>query len=146
MGRGGGRRRQPRATLAAFVSALEGQRLVVELRYDTIVRGTLVSADDHLNLQLEEASVQPLQGPRREAAYLYVKGRHVRFIHLPGNLDPAAAIEQHRKRVAAAVRAHAAQQAQLAQQPEGRLHKGAQLEFERSGSAGGGPAEAMDTE
>ena len=132
----GGRRRPPRLTLAVFVQALEGSRVVVELRRDAIVRGTLLSADDNLNLQLSEASVQPLQGPKREGlAYLHVRGRHVRFIHLPASLDPAAAIEQHRKRVAAAKRAHAAQQAQAAQRPAGRLQKGAQLEF---GGGGGG--------
>jgi small nuclear ribonucleoprotein (snRNP)-like protein len=137
---GGGRRRQ-RATLASFVAALEGSRVVVELRYDTIVRGQLLASDDQLNLQLSDASITPLQGQRRECTFLYLRGRHVRFIHLPANLDPAAAIEQHRKRVAQAVRQHAQQQAQAQQQPEGRLHKGAQLEFDRQqpgGSSGGG--------
>lgn len=157
MSNGRNGRRGPRNGLATFVQALEGGRLVVELRYDTIVRGTLLAADDQLNLQLGDASVQPLQGERREAVFLYVRGRHVRFIHLPGNLDPAAAIEQHRKRVATAVRAHAAQQAQAAQQPAGRLQKGAQLEFGATGSGsgesggGGGSAAApgrsnMDTD
>ena len=108
---GGGRRRQ-RATLASFVAALEGSRVVVELRYDTIVRGQLLASDDQLNLQLSDASITPLQGQRRECTFLYLRGRHVRFIHLPANLDPAAAIEQHRKRVAQAVRQHAQQQAQ----------------------------------
>lgn len=35
--------------------------MVVELRYDTIVRGELLGADDQLNLQLGEATYQPLQ-------------------------------------------------------------------------------------
>ncbi|EFN54928.1 hypothetical protein CHLNCDRAFT_14874, partial [Chlorella variabilis] len=81
-------------SLACFVQALEGQRVVVELRYDSIIRGQLLAADDQLNLQLGEASYQALQGERRSCEFLYVKGRHIRFIHLPGNLDPAAAIEQ----------------------------------------------------
>ncbi|KAI3438295.1 hypothetical protein D9Q98_000729 [Chlorella vulgaris] len=132
-----GGRRRARHSLACFVQALEGQRVVVELRYDTIVRGTLLGADDQLNLQLSEASYQPLQGGQSQADYIYIKGRHVRFIHLPGKLDPAATVEQHRKRVAAAVRQHAQQQAQAAQQPAGRLHKGAQLQF-GDATAGGG--------
>ena len=127
-----GRRRPGRASLATFVQALEGQRVVVELRHDAIVRGTLLTVDDALNLQLGEASVQPLQGPRRAMEFIYLRGRSVRFIHLPGNLDPAGAIEAHRKRVAAAVRAHAQQQAQGVQ----RMEKGAQLDF--GGGGGGG--------
>ena len=129
--------------------------MVVELRYDTIVGGQLLASDDQLNLQLSDASITPLQGQRRECTFLYLRGRHVRFIHLPANLDPAAAIEQHRKRVAQAVRQHAQQQAQAQQQPEGRLHKGAQLEFDRqqpgstsgggAGGSGSGAAADMDT-
>ena len=140
----GGRRRPQRHTLAVFVQALEGSRVVVELRHDAIARGTLLSADDQLNLQLADASLQPLQGPRREGLeYLHVRGRQVRFIHLPASLDPAAAVEQHRKRVAAAVRAHAAQQAQAAQQPAGRLQKGQQLEFGTPAGGGGGSGAAQ---
>lgn len=105
-----GRRRQPN-TLAVFIRALEGSKVVVELRRDTVVRGTLLSADDGLNMQLTDATVRPLGGPAREASLLHVRGHSVRYIHLPGNLEPAAAVEAHRKRVAQAMRAHAAQQA-----------------------------------
>eukprot|EP00887_Chlorella_sp_A99_P002185 scaffold21.g2185.t1 len=113
--------------LAVFIQALEGQRLVVELRRDTIVRGTLLAADDQLNLQLGAATVQPLQGPARQAEFLYVRGRSVRYVHLPPNLDPGSAIAAHRRRVADAVRRHAATQ-QTAQQAEGRRAKGAAAE------------------
>ncbi|KAL4452464.1 hypothetical protein ABPG75_008126 [Micractinium tetrahymenae] len=125
----GARRRARRTTLACFVQALEGRRVVVELRYDTIVRGELLGADDQLNLQLGGATYQPLQGEKREMPYVYIKGRHVRFIHLPGSLDPAAAVEAHRKRVAAAVKEHERAQAQAAQRPGSRLAKGTQLEL-----------------
>ena len=36
-------------------------RLVVELRHDTIVRGTLTEADDEMNLIMENATYEPLQ-------------------------------------------------------------------------------------
>ena len=138
-----GKRRPRRHTLACFVQALQGQRVVVELRQDAIIRGQLSAADDQLNLQLVDASYQPLEGERRQAEYVYVRGRHVRFIHLPGNLDPAAVIELHHKRVATAVRQHTQQQAQAAQQPAGRLEKGVQLQFGRPGD-GTSRAEADD--
>lgn len=70
-----------------------------------------------------------MQGAKREMAYVYIKGRHVRFIHLPGNLEPAAAVEAHRRRVAAAVKEHERSQAQAAQRPGARLAKGTQLEL-----------------
>ncbi len=37
---------------------------------------------------------------------LYLRARTVRYIHLPGNLDPAAAIEAHRRAAAEALAAH----------------------------------------
>jgi small nuclear ribonucleoprotein (snRNP)-like protein len=132
-------RRRPPATLAVFVQSLEGSRVVVELRRDTVVRGTLVAADEGLNLQLADATVRPLGGAPRAASVLHVRGRSVRYIHLPANLDPAAAVEAHRRKVAQALRAHAAEQG-AAQ----RLPKGGQLEV---GAQGGtqGAAGAMDT-
>lgn len=36
---------------------------------------------------------------------LHVRGAAVRFVHVPGRLDPNAAILQHRKRVAEAAKA-----------------------------------------
>lgn len=117
-------RRHGRASsLAVFIQALQGSRVVVELRHDTIVRGTLTSADDYLNLMMADVTYTPLQGAKQAMAVLYIKARQVRFIHLPANLDPAAAVEQHRRRTLQAVREHARQQAEV------RLQKGTQLEL-----------------
>ena len=38
--------------------------------------------------------------------FLYLRARTVRYIHMPGNLDPAAAIEAHRRAAAEALAAH----------------------------------------
>lgn len=129
------RRRRP-GSLACVVQALEGSRVVVELRCDTVVRGMLASADDKLNLQMEGVTYQPLQGEARRMEVLHVRARHVRFVHLPGNLDPAAAVEQHRRRVALAAREHAAQKGVV------KLRKGEQLELgeQHPGTTLGPPA------
>lgn len=122
-----GGRRNSRSTLTVFIQALEGSRIVVELRRDTIVRGMLVSADTELNLILRDASVKALDGSQRAMDELHVRGRTVRFIHLPGNLDPATAVAAHRRRVAQALREQSTRQ-----QPS--LPKGQQLEVQ------GGPS------
>ena len=36
-------------------------RVVLELRHDTIVRGTLAEADDDMNIIMEAATYEPLQ-------------------------------------------------------------------------------------
>lgn len=103
-------RRQGNTTLSVFIQALEGTRLVIELRSDTIVRGTLDSVDEALNLQMSDATVKTLDGATRTASNLYLRGSSVRFIHLPGNLDPAKAMDARRNRVAQARRELAARQ------------------------------------
>jgi small nuclear ribonucleoprotein (snRNP)-like protein len=98
------------ASLAVVLQALEGSRVIVELRRDTIVRGTLVSAEEGLGLHLTDASVKTVDGAVRQVASLHVRGSAVRFVHLPGNVDPAAAVEAARRKAAAARAAHAAAQ------------------------------------
>lgn len=70
--------RKPERTLVCFLQALEGMRLVVELRQDTIVRGVLESADEEMNLVITSATYTPLQGEKQELDWLYVKGHHIR--------------------------------------------------------------------
>lgn len=132
-----GRRRGRGAegSLACFIQALVGSRVVVELRGDTILRGTLASADEYMNLQLEGVTYTPLQGAPRALPALYVRARQVRFVHLPANLDPLAAVEAARRRAAEARRQHAAEQAAAG---AARLQKGAQLELGGGGGGGGG--------
>ncbi len=48
-------------SLATFVQALTGLKVVVELNNDAIARGILESSDLGMNLTLTEASLQPLQ-------------------------------------------------------------------------------------
>ncbi|KAL6781647.1 SMP10 [Auxenochlorella protothecoides x Auxenochlorella symbiontica] len=104
----GPRRRPP--TLACYLEALVGMRLVIELHCDTIVRGVLTAVGDGLDLQLESASIAPLQGPTRAAEYLYLRGSRVRYVHTPPNLHPREAITAAAKRRTSALAAHAAQQ------------------------------------
>ena len=40
-----------------------------------------------------------LQGVRTQLPSVFIRGRLVRFIHLPAELDPEQAIEQHRRRL-----------------------------------------------
>ena len=46
------------------------------------------------------------QGEKQTMDFLYLRGRTVRYIHLPGTLNPAAAIEAHRRAAAEALATH----------------------------------------
>jgi small nuclear ribonucleoprotein (snRNP)-like protein len=53
--------RKKNETLACFVQALQGMQVIVELRYDTALRGVLESVDDAMNLVMTDVKCQPLQ-------------------------------------------------------------------------------------
>lgn len=102
-GRGPGRKpKLPRSerSLACVIQALEGMRLVVELRQDTIIRGVLESADEEMNLVMKTVILTPLEGEKKELEWLYVKGHHIRFVHIPSKVDPTTIVENHKKRIA----------------------------------------------
>lgn len=102
-------RRRP-ATLAVYLEALVGQRVVVELQNDTIIRGRLASVGEGLDLQLEQATVQPLQGEQRAAEFLCLRGSHIRFVHTPPGQTPDQAVAAAAKKRSEALAAHAAAQ------------------------------------
>lgn len=102
-------KRRP-VTLAVYLEALVGSRIVVELHSDTIVRGRLLAVSDGMSLQMEETTLTPLQGKARQAPYLYLRGSSIRFVHTPPNVTPAQAIANAAKKRAEALASHAAAQ------------------------------------
>ncbi|KAG2448699.1 hypothetical protein HYH02_006055 [Chlamydomonas schloesseri] len=86
-------------TLVCLIKGLIDRRVVVELRNDTLVKGQLDDVDDFLNMTLSDVTFQTLEGIKFEYAHMYLKGRNIRFVHLPKSLDPARAIDTYRSRV-----------------------------------------------
>jgi hypothetical protein len=50
---------------------------------------------------------------------MFVKGRHIRYIHVPKSVRPSTAIEDRHLQVAAQKRVHALQQGPLMRRPKG---------------------------
>ena len=108
-----GRDRTPRS-LACFVQALEGLQVLVELRYDVLIRGLLDQVDEHINLTLSEVTIEKMSdGSKQHMPFMHVRGRVVRYIHVPSDVRPHTAIEDHRKRVTDARHMHAREALQL---------------------------------
>lgn len=115
-----GRLRVPRS-LACFVQALEGQEVLVETRYDLLIRGTLDQVDEHMNLTLSEVTAEKMaDGSKQEMIFMYVRGRVIRYVHVPSDVKSHTAIEDHRKRIGETRQIHARQAAQSSRQ----LYKG----------------------
>ncbi len=107
-----GKDRTPRS-LVCFVQALEGLHVLVELRYDTLIRGLLDQVDEHMNLTISDVTVEKMSdGTKQEMPFMHVRGRVVRYVHVPSGVRPHTAIEDHRKRVADARQLHAREAAQ----------------------------------
>ncbi|GBF95295.1 hypothetical protein Rsub_08326 [Raphidocelis subcapitata] len=93
------RRARPAArgetTLLPLLHAVAGRRLIFELRNDAVITGRLLWVDEQMNCCVENASWQPVQGAATLHPTLLIKGRTLRFVHLPRQLDPAAAVDAH---------------------------------------------------
>ena len=108
-----GRDRTPRS-LACFVQALEGLHVLIELRYDVLIRGLLDQVDEHMNLSLCDVVVEKMSdGSKQQMPFMHVRGRVIRYIHVPSDVRPHTAIEDHRKRVNDVRQIHAREAAQI---------------------------------
>jgi hypothetical protein len=59
------------------------------------------------------------QGEATDLEFMFVKGHHIRYIHVPKSVRPSTAIEDRHLQVAAQKRVHALQQGPLMRRPKG---------------------------
>jgi small nuclear ribonucleoprotein (snRNP)-like protein len=100
-----------RKTLPSLLRHFEGTELTVELKTGRLYRGTLSSADQAMNLTLEDASLlqrlivnQQHKGAFRRGSssaavpstlsLVHIRGSTIRFIHFPDQLDLTLTIKQ----------------------------------------------------
>jgi small nuclear ribonucleoprotein (snRNP)-like protein len=95
------------STLGSLLTYMEGIELIVELKTGRRFRGTLSSADDYMNLTLDDAEEQGGGKPGKKKAdcsstggastteltsdniltALNIRGSNIRYIHFPDNAD-----------------------------------------------------------
>ena len=108
-----GRDRTPRS-LACFVQALEGLHVLIEPRYDVLIRGLLDQVDEHMNVSLSEVVIERMSdGSKQEMPFMHIRGRVIRYIHVPSDVRPHTAVEDHRKRINDARQIHAREAARM---------------------------------
>lgn len=126
-------------SLVALLHALQGRKLIFELRNDVKISGKLSHCDEYMNMLIDDAVWQPLQGPAKPYPFVFVKGRNLRMVHLPGNMDPAMLLDKHieqmkKQRVAAAL--------DVINKRHERMAKGSSSATAAADEAGEGAAEA----
>ena len=69
----------------SFFKTLVGQRVVVELKSDLSIEGTLSSVDQYLNIKLQDIKVLNEQTHPHLASVknCFIRGSVVRYVHLP---------------------------------------------------------------
>ena len=69
----------------SFFKTLGGQRVVVELKSDLSIEGTLSSVDQYLNIKLKDIRVLNEQEHPHLASVqnCFIRGSVVRYVHLP---------------------------------------------------------------
>lgn len=82
-------KRQRHKSLASLLRFFEGMELAVELKTGRIYRGVLSSADDFMNIMLDDAVVSNESTP---LAHVHIRGRSIRYIQFPGDADLPAFI------------------------------------------------------
>ncbi|KUJ11130.1 small nuclear ribonucleoprotein LSM2 [Mollisia scopiformis] len=87
----------------SFFKTLVDQEVTVELKNDILLRGTLKSVDQYLNIKLDQISVvDELKYPHLSSVKnVFIRGSVVRYVHLPGNAVDTALLEDATRREAA---------------------------------------------
>ena len=71
-------------SLASLLRFFEGMELAVELKTGRTYRGVLSSADEYMNLTLDDATVDSNQSI---ALHVHIRGPSIRYIHFTDDAD-----------------------------------------------------------
>mmetsp|Transcript_4102 Transcript_4102/g.11979 ORF Transcript_4102/g.11979 Transcript_4102/m.11979 type:complete len:159 (-) Transcript_4102:531-1007(-) len=97
---GNRKRKAPRIekSLAYLLPTLYGKVLTVEMKDDTEVTGTLGDATMDMGMTLLGARLVSASGAARTLDIVFLRGGLVRYVHLPEDVHPVAAVAQHLRR------------------------------------------------
>lgn len=94
MGLFGRSRHRELNSLTCLVVALEGWRTTVELHNDAFVSGLVVNVDAKMNIDMEDARYTDGNGKMVRLENFHVRGRKVRYVHIPDQINIMEAIQQ----------------------------------------------------
>lgn len=89
------RRPKVQKSLALLVVSLVGIRVVVELKNDIEITGVLEESDDNMNMTIQNAVQVFPNGNVRELEIVFVNGSHVRYVHIPPEINAAKHLNEY---------------------------------------------------
>ena len=95
-------KRSRHKSLASLLRFFEGIECSIELKSGKIYKGYLSSADEAMNIELDDVSVSNSKEPSR-LAHVHIRGSNIRYIHFPDDADLHGSIKSgiDRERAAA---------------------------------------------
>ncbi|KAK9448039.1 uncharacterized protein V1518DRAFT_419512 [Limtongia smithiae] len=88
----------------SFFKTLIDEQVIVELKNDMSIRGTLKSVDQFLNIKLDDISVlDEIKYPHLSAVKnVFIRGSVVRYVHLPAAVVDSTLLEDATRKEASA--------------------------------------------
>ena len=84
-------------TLSVIPAAMIGKRIVIEMKNDSEVVGTIDETDKFMNITLLDAEQKWPEGKVMELEWVYIKGITIRYIHLGNNVNLISECKQYVK-------------------------------------------------
>lgn len=80
-------------TMVCLLKAIEGKRVRVEIRNGVKIEGLLVVAEPSMSLELTDVTLTPIKGAPVKYSRFYVKGRQIRYVVIPDEVDIVKAMD-----------------------------------------------------
>mmetsp|Transcript_17896 Transcript_17896/g.22582 ORF Transcript_17896/g.22582 Transcript_17896/m.22582 type:complete len:121 (+) Transcript_17896:104-466(+) len=86
-------------SLAFFLESMSGYRVVIELKNDSEVTGSIENCDNDMNLTLQNVRCVNTQGKVQKHSLMFVQGSMIRYVHIPDHVNVAHQVRRHVKRL-----------------------------------------------
>ena len=80
-------------TMVGLLKAIEGKRIKVEIRNGVKIEGVLMCAEPSMSLDMVDVMFTPIKGPPVMYSKFYVKGRQIRYVVIPDEVDMIKAMD-----------------------------------------------------
>ncbi|RUS88968.1 hypothetical protein EGW08_003304 [Elysia chlorotica] len=80
-------------TMVCLLKAIEGKKVTVEIRNGVKINGVLVNAEPTMNLDMVDVTLTPIKGMPLNYSKFYVKGRQIRYVVIPDEVDILKAMD-----------------------------------------------------
>ena len=79
--------------MVCLLKAIEGKKVRVEIRSGFKIEGVLVAAEPSMSLEMVDVTLTPIKGSPFKYSKFYVKGRHIRYVVIPDEVDILKAMD-----------------------------------------------------